>query len=167
MLAHIGEVQEARFQVGEVEDEEERRRRKKEEKKKAKKEKRAKEEMEAAAATGNIGYFVMRTPSVLDNSKQDNEDEYLTTHVHKPLTSEYGNTQSRNLTQPMHLDKNSEVSSEGEVDKWRKIQEVRMKGGYSSEEEEGAQFFDSVSTPSSHQDKSMGVLYFDLCLSLD
>merc|ERR1712192_211035 len=52
---------------------------------------------------------------------------------------------------------NSEVSREAEVNKWRKVQEVRMKGGYSSEEEEeeGAQFFDSVSTPSSHQrDKS-------------
>ena len=160
-------MQEVSFQDEPVESEEERRRRRKEQKK-AKKEKRAKEEEEAASAGGNIGYFVMRTPSVLDNSKQDNEDEYLTTHVHKPLKSEYENTQSRNLTQPMHLDKNSEVSSEGEVDKWRKIQEVRMKGGYSSEEEEeGAQFFDSVSTPSSHQDKSMGVLYFDLCLSLD
>ena len=170
-MAHIGEVEEARFQDGEVEDEEERRRRKKEEKKKAKKEKRAKEEKEAAG--GNIGYFVMRTPSVLDNSKQDDEDDYLTTYVHKPLKNEFENTtfgqntRSSNQTQPMHLDKNSEVNNEGEVNKWRKIQEVRMKGGYSSEEEEGAQFFDSVSTPSSHQDKSMGVLYFDLCLSID
>ena len=173
-------MQEASFQDEPVEDEEERRRRRKEEKK-AKKEKRAKEEKKKEKeeeAGGNIGYFVMRTPSVLDNSKQD-EDEYLTTThvVHKSLKSEFGNTQfsqniqSRSPTQPTSLDRNSEVTSEeGEVNRWREIQEVRMKEGYSSEEE-GAQFFDSVSTPSSssqHQrDKSMGVLYFDLCSSLD
>ena len=175
-MAHIGEVQEAIFQDEEVEDEEERRRRRKEEKK-AKKEKRAREEKkkEEAAAGGNIGYFVMRTPSLLDNSKQD-EDEYLTAHVHKPLKSEFGNTtfseniQSRNPAQLTPSDKNSEVSIVGEVNKWREIEEVRMKDENSSdEEEEGAQFFDSLSTPShQHQrDKSMGVLYFDLCSSLD
>ena len=170
-------MQEVSFQDEPVESEEERRRRRKEQKK-AKKEKRAKEEKkktEEEAAGGNIGYFVMRTPSVLDNSKQD-EDEYLTTHVvHKPLKSEFGNSQfgenilSRSPTQPRSLDRNSEVrSAEGEVNRWREIEEV--KDGYSSEEE-GAQFFDSVSTPSAssqHQrDKSMGVSYFDLFSSLD
>lgn len=170
-------MQEGRFQDEPVESEEERRRRRKEEKK-AKKEKRAMEEKkkkEEEAGGGNIGYFVMRTPSVLDNSKQD-EDEYLTTHVvHKPLKSEYGNTQfsqniqSRSPTQPSSLDRNTAVTNEeGGMNRWREVQEVR--DGFSSEDE-GAEFFDSVSTPSSssqHQrDKSMGVLYFDLCSSLD
>ena len=171
-------MQEVSFQDEPVESEEERRRRRKEQKK-AKKEKRAKEEKkkeeEEAATGGNIGYFVMRTPSVLDNSKQD-EDEYLTTHhvVQKPLKSGNSqfsqNIQSRSPTQPTPSGRNSEVKSEegGEVDRWREIEEV--KDGYSSEEE-GAQFFDSVSTPSAssqHQrDKSMGVSYFDLFSSLD
>ena len=132
-------------------------------------------EEEEAATGGNIGYFVMRTPSVLDNSKQD-EDEHLTTHhvVQKPLKSGNSqfsqNIQSRSPAQPTPSDRNSEVVSEegGEVDRRREIEEVR--DGYSSEEE-GAQFFDSVSTPSAssqHQrDKSMGVSYFDLFSSLD
>ena len=170
-------MQEVSFQDEPVESEEERRRRRKEQKK-AKKENRAKEEKkkeeEEAATGGNIGYFVMRTPSVLDNSKQD-EDEYLTTHhvVQKPLKSGNSqfsqNIQSRSPTQPSSLDRNTAVTNEeGGMNRWREVEEV--KDGFSSEDE-GAKFFDSVSTPSSssqHQrDKSMGVLYFDLCSSLD
>ena len=150
-----------------MEDEEEKRRRRKEQKK-AKKERRAKVEMEEKkekeeAAGGNIGYFVMRTPSVLDNSKQDDED--YRTHVQKPIKSDLGsrtiskNTQNRNPDQPLPWEKNSEGRSE-EVKKLRERPEVTMKTGDSSEEED-AQFFDSVSTPSQQQrNKSMGVLYF-------
>ena len=120
------------------------------------KEEKEKEE----AAGGNIGYFVMRTPSVLDNSKQDDED--YRTHVQKPINSDLGsrtisnNTQNRNPDQPLPWEKDSEGRSE-EV---KKLREVTMKTGDSSEEED-AQFFDSVSTPSQQQrNKSMGVLYF-------
>ena len=146
-----------------MEDEEEKRRRRKEQKK-AKKERRAKEEKEGKkekeeAAGGNIGYFVMRTPSVLDNSKQDDED------YRKPIKSDLGsrtisnNTQNRNPDQPLPWEKDSEGRSE-EVKKLRERSEVTMKTGDSSEEED-AQFFDSVSTPSQQQrNKSMGVLYF-------
>ena len=145
-----------------MEDEEEKRRRRKEQKK-AKKERRVKEEKEKEeAAGGNIGYFVMRTPSVLDNSKQDDED--YRTHVQKPINSDLGsrtisnNTQNRNPDQPLPWEKDSEGRSE-EV---KKLREVTMKTGDSSEEED-AQFFDSVSTPSQQQrNKSMGVLYFCL-----
>ena len=144
-----------------MEDEEEKRRRRKEQKK-AKKERRVKEEKEEAAG-GNIGYFVMRTPSVLDNSKQDDED--YRTHVQKPIKSDLGtiskNTQNRNPDQPLPWEKYSEGRSE-EVKKLRERPEVTMKTGDSSEEED-AQFFDSVSTPSQQQrNKSMGVLYFCL-----
>ena len=149
-----------------MEDEEEKRRRRKEQKK-AKKEMRVKEEKKEkeGAAGGNIGYFVMRTPSVLDNSKQDDED--YRTHVQKPIKSDLGsrtiskNTQNRNSDQPLPWEKYSEGRSE-EVKKLRERPEVTMKTGDSSEEED-AQFFDSVSTPSQQQrNKSMGVLYFCL-----
>ena len=129
-----------------------------------KEEKEEKKEKEEAAG-GNIGYFVMRTPSVLDNSKQDDED--YRTHVQKPIKSDLGsrtiskNTQNRNPDQPLPWEKDSEGRSE-EVKKLRERSEVTMKTGDSSEEED-AQFFDSVSTPSQQQrNKSMGVLYFCL-----
>ena len=130
-----------------------------------KEEKEGKKEKEEKAG-GNIGYFVMRTPSVLDNSKQDDED--YRTHVQKPIKSDLGsrtiksnNTQNRNPDQPLPWEKDSEGRSE-EVKKLRERSEVTMKTGDSSEEED-AQFFDSVSTPSQQQrNKSMGVLYFCL-----
>ena len=150
-------VQEARFQA---EEDEEERRRKRKEQKRAKKERKAQEQRETEAS-GNIGYFVMRTPSVLDNSFQD-EDENRTSHTRQPLESR--NTPFCQDTDQTSLDrKNSSVSSV-RVNQQRERQEITIKDEESSEDE-GTQFFDSISTPSDHQrDKSMGVLSDKLCL---
>ena len=142
-----------------VEDEEERRRKRKEQKR-AKKERKAQEQRETEAS-GNIGYFVMRTPSVLDNSFQD-ENENWTSHTRQPL--ERGNTPFGQDTNQASSDRrNSRVNSVG-VNQQRERQEITIKDKGSSEDE-GTQFFDSISTPSDQQrDKSMGVLSDKLCL---
>ena len=150
-------VQEARFQ--DEEDEEERRRKRKEQKR-AKKERKAQEQRETEAS-GNIGYFVMRTPSVLDNSFQD-EDENRTSHTRQPLESR--NTPFGQDTDHASLDRS--VSSV-RVNQQRERQDITIKDEESSEDE-GTQFFDSISTPSDQQrDKSMGVLSDKLCLCLN
>ena len=153
-------VQEARFQV---EEDEEERRRKRKEQKRAKKERKAQEQRETEAS-GNIGYFVMRTPSVLDNSFQD-EDENQTSHTRQPLESR--NTPFGQDTDQTSLDRRNSRVRSARDNQQRERQEITIKDEESSEDE-GAQFFDSISTPSDQQrDKSMGVLYFDLCSSLD
>ena len=149
-------VQEARFQ--DEEDEEERRRKRKEQKR-AKKERKAQEQRETEAS-GNIGYFVMRTPSVLDNSFQD-ENENWTSHTRQPL--ERGNTPFGQDTDQTSLDRRNSRVSSVRVNEQRERQEITIKDEESSEDE-GTQFFDSISTPSDHQrDKSMGVLSDKLC----
>ena len=149
-------VQEARFQ--DEEDEEERRRKRKEQKR-AKKERKAQEQREAEAP-GNIGYFVMRTPSVLDNSFQD-EDENRTSHTRQPLESR--NTPFGQDTDQTSLDRRNSRVSSVRVNQQRERQEITIRDEESSEDE-GAQFFDSISTTSYQQrDKSMGVLSDKLC----
>ena len=144
-------VQEARFQAGENEEE---RRRKRKEQKRAKKERKAQEQREKESS-GNIGYFVMRTPSVLDNSFQD-EDVNQTSHTRQPL-------ESRNIpfgqdTDQKSLDRRNSRVRSGRDHQQRERQEITIKDEESSEDE-GTQFFDSISTPSDQQrDKSMGVL---------
>ena len=150
-------VQEARFQ--DEEDEEERRRKRKEQKR-AKKERKAQEQRETEAS-GNIGYFVMRTPSVLDNSFQD-ENENWTSHTRQPLESR--NTPFGQDTNQISLDRRNSRDSSVRVNEQKERQEITIKDEESSEDE-GTQFFDSISTPSDHQrDKSMGVLSDKLCL---
>ena len=150
-------VQEARFQ--DKEDEEEIRRKRKEQKR-AKKERKAQEQRETEAS-GNIGYFVMRTPSVLDNSFQG-EDENRTSHTRQPLESR--NTPFGQDTDQTSLDRRNSRVSSVRVNEQRERQEITIKDEESSEDE-GAQFFDSLSTPSDQQrDKSMGVLSDKLCL---
>ena len=145
-------VQEARFQA---EKDEEERRRKRKEQKRAKKERKAQEQREAEAP-GNIGYFVMRTPSVLDNSFQD-EDENRTSHTRQPL-------ESRNTPFGQDTDQAMDRSvSSVRVNQQRERQDITIKDEESSEDE-GTQFFDNISTPSDQQrDKSMGVLSDKLC----
>ena len=136
-----------------VEDEEERRRKRKEQKR-AKKERKAQEQRETEAS-GNIGYFVMRTPSVLDNSFQD-ENENWTSHARQPLESR--NTPFGQDTNQISLDRRNSRVSSVRVNQPRERQEITIKDEESSEDE-GTQFFDSISTPSDQQrDKSMGVL---------
>ena len=150
-------VQEARFQV---EEDEEERRRKRKEQKRAKKERKAQEQRETEAS-GNIGYFVMRTPSVLDNSFQD-EDENQTSHTRQPLESR--NTPFGQDTDQTSLDRRNSSVRSARDNQQRERQEITIKDEESSEDE-GAQFFDSISTPSDLQrDKSMGVLSDKLCL---
>ena len=149
-------VQEARFQA---EEDEEERRRKRKEQKRAKKERKAQEQRETEAS-GNIGYFVMRTPSVLDNSFQD-EDENWTSHTRQPLESR--NTPFGQDTNQISLDRRNSRDSSVRVNEQKERQEITIKDEESSEDE-GAQFFDSISTPSDQQrDKSMGVLSDKLC----
>ena len=153
-------VQEARFQ--DEEDEEERRRKRKEQKR-AKKERKAQEQRETEAS-GNIGYFVMRTPSVLDNSFQD-ENENWTSHTRQPLESR--NTPFGQDTNQISLDRRNSRDSSVRVNEQKERQEITIKDEESSEDE-GTQFFDSISTPSDQQrDKSMGVLSDKLCLCFD
>ena len=141
-----------------MEDEEERRRKRKEQKR-AKKERKAQEQRETEAP-GNIGYFVMRTPSVLDNSFQD-EDENRTSHTSQPLESR--NTPFGQDTDQTSLDRRNSRVSSVRVNEQRERQEITIKDEESSEDE-GTQFFDSISTPSDQQrDKSMGVLSDKLC----
>ena len=150
-------VQEARFQ--DKEDEEEIRRKRKEQKR-AKKERKAQEQRETEAS-GNIGYFVMRTPSVLDNSFQG-EDENRTSHTRQPLESR--NTPFGQDTDQTSLDRRNSRVRSARDNQQRERREITIKDEESSEDE-GAQFFDSISTPSDHQrDKSMGVLSDKLCL---
>ena len=150
-------VQEARFQV---EEDEEERRRKRKEQKRAKKERKAQEQREKEAS-GNIGYFVMRTPSVLDNSFQG-EDENRTSHTRQPLESR--NTPFGQDTDQTSLDRRNSRVRSARDNQQRERQEITIKDEESSEDE-GAQFFDSISTPSDQQrDKSMGVLSDKLCL---
>ena len=154
----LGLVQEARFQV---EEDEEERRRKRKEQKRAKKERKAQEQRETEAS-GNIGYFVMRTPSVLDNSFQQDEDENRTSHARPPLESR--NTPFGQDTDQTSLDRRNSRVRSARDNQQRERQEITIKDKGSSEDE-GAQFFDSISTPSDHQrDKSMGVLSDKLCL---
>ena len=148
--------QEARFQA---EEDEEERRRKRKEQKRAKKERKAQEQRETEAS-GNIGYFVMRTPSVLDNSFQD-ENENWTSHTRQPLESR--NTPFGQDTNQISLDRRNSRDSSVRVNEQKERQEITIKDEESSEDE-GAQFFDSISTPSDQQrDKSMGVLSDKLC----
>ena len=148
--------QEARFQA---EEDEEERRRKRKEQKRAKKERKAQEQRETEAS-GNIGYFVMRTPSVLDNSFQD-ENENWTSHTRQPLESR--NTPFGQDTDQTSLDRRNSRVSSVRVNQQRERQEITIKDEGSSEDE-GTQFFDSISTPSDQQrDKSMGVLSDKLC----
>ena len=150
-------VQEARFQV---EEDEEERRRKRKEQKRAKKVRKAQEQRETEAS-GNIGYFVMRTPSVLDNSFQD-EDENRTSHTRQPLESR--NTPFGQDTDQTSLDRRNSRVRSARDNQQRERQEITIKDEESSEDE-GAQFFDSISTTSDQQrDKSMGVLSDKLCL---
>ena len=153
-------VQEARFQ--DEEDEEERRRKRKEQKR-AKKERKAQEQRETEAS-GNIGYFVMRTPSVLDNSFQD-ENENWTSHTRQPLESR--NTPFGQDTNQISLDRRNSRDSSVRVNEQKERQEITIKDEESSEDE-GTQFFDNISTPSDQQrDKSMGVLSDKMCLCFD
>ena len=146
-------VQEARFQV---EEDEEERRRKRKEQKRAKKERKAQEQRETEAS-GNIGYFVMRTPSVLDNSFQQDEDDNR-----PPLESR--NTPFGQDTDQTSLDRRNSRVRSARDNQQKEGQEITIKDEESSEDE-GTQFFDSISTPSDHQrDKSMGVLSDKLCL---
>ena len=150
-------VQEARFQV---EEDEEERRRKRKEQKRAKKVRKAQEQRETEAL-GNIGYFVMRTPSVLDNSFQD-EDANRTSHTRQPLESR--NTPFGQDTDQTSLDRRNSRVRSARDNQQRERQEITIKDEESSEDE-GAQFFDSISTTSDQQrDKSMGVLSDKLCL---
>ena len=150
-------VQEARFQA---EEEEEERRRKRKEQKRAKKVRKAQEQRETEAL-GNIGYFVMRTPSVLDNSFQD-EDANRTSHTRQPLESR--NTPFGQDTDQTSLDRRNSRVRSARDNQQRERQEITIKDEESSEDE-GAQFFDSISTTSDQQrDKSMGVLSDKLCL---
>ena len=150
-------VQEARFQV---EEDEEERRRKRKEQKRAKKVRKAQEQRETEAS-GNIGYFVMRTPSVLDNSFQD-EDANRTSHTRQPLESR--NTPFGQDTDQTSLDRRNSRVRSARDNQQRERQEITIKDEESSEDE-GAQFFDSISTPSDQQrDKSMGVLSDKMCL---
>ena len=150
-------VQEARFQV---EEDEEERRRKRKEQKRAKKVRKAQEQRETEAS-GNIGYFVMRTPSVLDNSLQD-EDANRTSHTRQPLESR--NTPFGQDTDQTSLDRRNSRVRSARDNQQRERQEITIKDEESSEDE-GAQFFDSISTTSDQQrDKSMGVLSDKLCL---
>ena len=150
-------VQEARFQV---EEDEEERRRKRKEQKRAKKVRKAQEQRETEAS-GNIGYFVMRTPSVLDNSFQD-EDANRTSHTRQPLESR--NTPFGQDTDQTSLDRRNSSVRSARDNQQRERQEITIKDEESSEDE-GAQFFDSISTTSDQQrDKSMGVLSNKLCL---
>ena len=150
-------VQEARFQA---EEDEEERRRKRKEQKRAKKVRKAQEQRETEAL-GNIGYFVMRTPSVLDNSFQD-EDANRTSHTRQPLESR--NTPFGQDTDQTSLDRRNSRVRSARDNQQRERQEITIKDEESSEDE-GAQFFDSISTTSDQQrDKSMGVLSDKLCL---
>ena len=150
-------VQEARFQA---EEDEEERRRKRKEQKRAKKERKAQEQREKEAS-GNIGYFVMRTPSVLDNSFQD-EDDNRTSHTRQPLESR--NTPFGQDADQTSLDRRNSRVRSARDDEQRERQEITIKDEESSEDE-GTQFFDSISTSSDQQrDKSMGVLSDKLCL---
>ena len=150
-------VQEARFQV---EEDEEERRRKRKEQRRAKKERKAQEQREKEAS-GNIGYFVMRTPSVLDNSFQD-EDENRTSHTRQPLESR--NTPFGQDTDQTSLDRRNSRVRSARDNQQRERREITIKDEESSEDE-GAQFFDSISTTSDQQrDKSMGVLSDKMCL---
>ena len=143
-----------------VEDEEERRRKRKEQKR-AKKERKAQEQRETEAS-GNIGYFVMRTPSVLDNSIQD-EDENRTSRSHTRQPLESRNTPFGQDTDQTSLDRRNSRVSSVRVNQQREMQEITIKDEGSSEDE-GTQFFDSISTPSDQQrDKSMGVLSDKSC----
>ena len=152
-------VQEARFQV---EEDEEERRRKRKEQKRAKKERKAQEQRETEAS-GNIGYFVMRTPSVLDNSFQD-EDENRTSHARQPLESR--NTPFGQDTDQTSLDRRNSRVSSVRVNEQRERQEITIKDEESSEDE-GTQFFDSISTTSDQQrDKSMGVFIQEIMFML-
>ena len=97
----------------------------------------------------------MRTPSVLDNSFQD-ENENWTSHTRQPL--ERGNTPFGQDTDQTSLDRRNSRVSSVRVNEQRERQEITIKDEESSEDE-GTQFFDSISTPSDQQrDKSMGVL---------
>ena len=154
-------VQEARFQA---EEDEEERRRKRKEQKRVKKERKAQEHRDTEASAGNIGYFVMRTPSVLDNSFQQDEDDNRTSHARPPLESR--NTPFGQDTDQTSLDRRNSRESSVRVNEQRERQEITIKDEESSEDE-GTQFFDSISTTSDHQrDKSMGVFIQEIMFML-